>query len=57
MNTCSKVRCRGKYKDVYAVPTKAQRIIFDRFGIEYSWKEKLVNEGIDDPSAVESSLT
>ncbi len=49
VNTYSKVHYRGTYRDVYTVPTKAQRLIFDLFGVEYSWKGKLVNEGDQDP--------
>jgi transposase len=49
VNTYSKVHYRGTYRDVYTVPTKAQRLIFDLFGVEYSWKGKLVNEGDRDP--------
>jgi transposase len=55
VNTYSKVHYRGKYKDVYTVPTKAQRLIFDLFGIEYSWKGKLMNEGNEDPFESEST--
>ena len=49
VNTYSKVHYRGKYGDVFTVPTKAQRLIFDLFGVQYSWKGKLVNEGDQDP--------
>ncbi len=49
VNTYSKVHYRSTYRDVYTVPTKAQRLIFDLFGVEYSWKGKLMNEGDQDP--------
>lgn len=42
--TYSRIHYRGKYKDVFSVPTKAQRIIFDLFDIKYEWKGKLVND-------------
>jgi transposase len=42
--TYSKIHCRGKYKDVFSVPTKAQRMIFDLFGIPYNWKGKIAND-------------
>lgn len=57
VNTYSKIHYRGKYKDVYTVPTKAQRLIFDLFGIEYSWKGKLINEGDSDPLATDPTRT
>ncbi len=41
--TYSRIQYRGKYKDVYSMPTKAQRLIFDLLGIKYQWKGKLVN--------------
>jgi transposase len=41
--TYSKIHYRGKYKDVYTVPTKAQRLIFDLFDIKYQWKGKMIN--------------
>ena len=47
VNTFSKIHYQGKYRDVYTVPTKAQRMIFDLFGIGYQWKGKLVNESED----------
>jgi transposase len=53
VNTYSKVHYRGKYKDVYTVPTKAQRLIFDLFNIEYFWKGKLINETDFDPFATD----
>jgi hypothetical protein len=30
----SRVKFKGKYKDLYSVPTKAQELIFSAFGIE-----------------------
>ena len=42
--TYSKIHYKGKYKDVYTVPTKAQRLIFDLFNIKYQWKNKVVND-------------
>jgi len=56
-NTYSKVHYREKYKDVHTVPTKAQRIIFDLFGVEYSWKGKLMNVGDEDPFETDSPLS
>jgi len=42
--TYSRIRYKGKYKDVFSVPTKAQGMIFDLFGIKYEWKGKTVND-------------
>lgn len=42
--TYSRIHHRGKYKDVFSVRTKAQRMIFDLFDIRYEWKGKLVND-------------
>lgn len=42
--TYSRIHYRGKYKDVFSVPTKSQRLIFDLFGIKYDWKGKSVND-------------
>lgn len=44
VNTYSRTRYKGKYKDVYSCPTKAQRTIFDLLGIKYQYKDKIVNE-------------
>ena len=57
VNTYSKIHYRGKYKDVYTVPTKAQRLIFDLFSVEYSWKGKLMNVGDEDPFETDSPLS
>lgn len=38
--TYSRIHFNGRYKDVWTIPTKAQRLIFDMFGIEYHWKGK-----------------
>jgi len=35
----SSIRFQGKYKELYATPTKAQEIIFDAFGVEYPKNE------------------
>jgi len=32
----SRVKFKGKYKDLYSVPTKAQELIFSAFGIEFT---------------------
>jgi len=42
--TYAKIHYKGKYKDVFSVPTKSQRLIFDLFGIKYEWKGKMVND-------------
>ena len=42
--TYSRIHYRGKYKDVFSIPTKSQRLIFDLFGIKYDWKGKSVND-------------
>ena len=42
--TYSRIHYRGKYKDVFSVPTKAQRMIFDLFDIKYEWRGKLIND-------------
>ena len=33
----------GTYKDLWTVPTKAQRLIFSLLKIEYHWKGNTVN--------------
>lgn len=38
VNTYSRIHFTGTYKDIWTVPTKAQRKIFDLFGIKYFWK-------------------
>lgn len=40
----SKVHFSGKYKDIWTVPTKSQRLIFDLLGVEYHWKGMIVND-------------
>ena len=45
VETYAKVHFEGKYKDVYTTPTAAQRLVFDIFGIPYTYKGK------DDASA------
>lgn len=40
----SRIHYRGKYKDVFSIPTKSQRLIFDLFGIKYDWKGKSEND-------------
>jgi hypothetical protein len=42
--TYARIHFTGRYKDVWTVPTKAQRTIFDLLGVSYSWKGKNVNE-------------
>jgi hypothetical protein len=46
--TYARIHFTGRYKDVWAVPTKAQRTIFDLLGISYFWKGKNVNEPEED---------
>jgi len=57
VNTYSKVHYQGNYKDVYTVPTKAQRLFFALFNIEYSWKGKLINETDFDPFTTDMVMT
>lgn len=38
VETYAKVHFQGKYKDVHTTPTSAQRLIFDIFGIPYTFK-------------------
>jgi transposase len=40
VETYAKVQFEGKYKDVYTTPTSAQRLVFDIFGIPYTFKGK-----------------
>jgi len=40
VETYAKVHFEGKYKDVYTTPTSAQRLVFDIFGIHYTYKGK-----------------
>jgi len=47
VTTYSRIHYRGKYNDVFSVPTKSQRLIFDLFDIKYTWGEKLVNEDVE----------
>ena len=42
--TYSKIHYSGKYKDIFSVPTKSQRLIFDLFNIKYDWKGKAVSD-------------
>ncbi len=44
VNTYSRTRYKGRYKDVYSCPTKALRTIFDLLGVKYHYKDKVVNE-------------
>nr|WP_319472782.1 hypothetical protein [uncultured Sphaerochaeta sp.] len=57
VNTYSKIHYWGKYKDVHTVHMKAQRLIFDLFSIEYSWKGKLMSGGDEDPFETDSPLS
>jgi transposase len=40
VETYGKVHFEGKYKDVYTTPTSAQRLVFDLFGLPYTFKGK-----------------
>ena len=40
VETYAKMHFEGKYKDVYTTPTAAQRLVFDIFGIPYTFKGK-----------------
>jgi hypothetical protein len=40
VETYAKVHFEGKYKDVYTTPTSAQRLVFDIFGVPYTFKGK-----------------
>ena len=40
VETYAKVHFEGKYKDVFTTPTSAQRLVFDIFGIPYTFKGK-----------------
>ncbi len=40
VETYAKVHFEGKYKYVYTTPTAAQRLVFDSFGIPYTFKGK-----------------
>jgi transposase len=40
VETYARVQFEGKYKDVYTTPTSAQRLVFDIFGIPYTFKGK-----------------
>ena len=44
VNTYSRTHYKGRYKDVYSCPTKAQRTIFDLLGVRYHYKDRVVNE-------------
>jgi hypothetical protein len=41
--TYSRIHFIGTYKDLWTVPTKAQRLIFDLLKIEYHWKGETLN--------------
>jgi transposase len=41
VETYAKVHFEGKYKDVYTTPTSAQRLVFDIFGVPYTFKGKV----------------
>ena len=41
VETYAKVHFEGKYKDVYTIPTSAQRLVFDIFGLPYTFKGKV----------------
>jgi transposase len=41
--TYSRIHFTGTYKDLWTVPTKAQRLIFDLLKIEYHWKGETMN--------------
>jgi hypothetical protein len=43
VSTYGKCRFTGKYKDVYTVPTKAQRMLFKALKIDYVWKGEKVS--------------
>jgi hypothetical protein len=43
VTTYSKIHFTGTYKDLWTVPTKTQRTIFDLLGIEYHWNGKSFN--------------
>lgn len=40
VETYAKIHFDGKYKDVYTTPTSAQRLVFDIFGVSYTFKGK-----------------
>lgn len=40
ISSFSRITFKGRYKDVYSVPTKAQRLIFDAFGIDIPISEE-----------------
>ena len=43
VDTYTRIHFENKYKDVYTIPTAAQRDIFDFFKLEYCYKGKTVN--------------
>ena len=43
VSTYSRIHFTGTYKDLWTVPTKAQRLIFDLLKIEYHWKGETLN--------------
>ena len=52
--TYSRIHFTGTYKDLWTVPTKAQRLIFDFLRIQYHWKGGTVNaEEVEWPEDVE----
>ena len=40
ISSFSRITFKGRYKDVYSVPTKAQRLIFEAFGIDIPLSEE-----------------
>ena len=43
VDTYTRIHFENKYRDVYTIPTAAQRDIFDFFQLEYSYKGKKIN--------------
>jgi hypothetical protein len=43
VDTYTRIHFENKYKDVYTIPTSAQRDIFDFFNLEYCHKGRWVN--------------
>ncbi|MDC7230724.1 MAG: hypothetical protein PQJ48_10475, partial [Sphaerochaetaceae bacterium] len=41
--TYSRIHFTGTYKDLWTVPTKAQRLVFDLLKIKYHWKGETMN--------------
>ncbi|MDR3142974.1 MAG: hypothetical protein LBU37_14780 [Tannerellaceae bacterium] len=40
VETYARVHFEGKYKDVYTTPASTQRLVFDIFGVPYTFKGK-----------------